>query len=415
LTPAKKAIQSIHSPEINSRIHLANVFALISCIIFSISGANNMYLGDLASGIFLEILAFLSLLTLVFNRLNMVRWAISYLFLLITGAIFYFDSYSGYASGSYLFYFPLLFAIAHVFDYRSRQDRLIMLMHIVLAIVFPVIHLSTGHSLFRSAYLTDLQRNRMFIFNLSFSIGCMGYFVYLLVKANIERLNLMEHILIEENKLRIMQEEKNKEKEILLAELQHRLQNNLSLMTSLLRIKQESVSSQTYELVFKEIFHALQTVAHAHHLQKFDDGRLMVPLQDYLHEIAKHWKQLNPEESLQHKVDWKCAERTLNIKQCITLGLIFHEAIVLFSLLHQTTEAPQQLLFDVRGYDAWIEIDIACTLPDLLAGSKEDLMIYALIEQLDGELICQSPTEYQIRFRIVTPTDYLESKSLYKS
>lgn len=374
-----------------------------------------MYLGELLSGIFLEILALLNLVTLVLNRLNLVRWSISYLFLLITGAIFYFDSHSGFESGSYLFYFPLLFAIAHVFDYRSAQDRLTMLLHILLVIALPIIHLSTGHSLFRSELLTDAQRSEIFIFNLSFSIACMGYFVYLIVKANVERLNLLEQILADENKLRRMQEEKNKEKEILLAELQHRVHNNLSLMTSLLRIKQESINGENYDRIFKEIFHALQSVAHAHRLQQFNDGRLMVPLQHYLHEIDQHWKELLADEPVAHIVEWKCGENNVNVKQCITLGLIFHECIIAFSRRNATSEIPQKLLFDVREIAEFIRIEISCTISNVLAGPQEDLLIYALLEQLDTELVQPKLGQYEIRFRVVAPDDYLESKSLFGS
>lgn len=374
-----------------------------------------MYLGDLYSGIFLEVLALFNLLTLLLNWLNFVHWSISYLFLLITGAIFYFDSHSGFESGSYLFYFPLMFAIAHVFDYRSAQDRLKMLMHTSLVIALPVIHLSTGHNLFRSKYLSDAQRSEMFIFNLTFSIACMGYFGYLIVKANMERLNLLEMVLTEENKLRRMEEEKNKEKEILLAEIQHRVQNNLSLMTSLLRIKQESINSENYGATFTEIFHALQSVAHAHRLQQFKDGRLMVPLQDYLHEIDKHWKELHENQSVPSLIEWKCCGDKLNIKQCITLGLVFHECIVAFSQQIQTLQIPGKLLFDVCEVGPLIRIEVSSTIHNLLAGSKDDLLLYALLEQLDAELLQPVPELYEIRFRVVIPDDYLESRRLFSN
>ena len=133
-------------------------------------------MGDLTSAIFLEALAVLSLFTWVINLFGKQKASISYLFGLITLAIFYFDSYSGINSGSYLYYFPLLLAIANIFDFRTRQDKVVMYVHLAFITALIFVNLFTGHTLFKSHFITEKQTGIMFIFNMAFSFCCLSYF-----------------------------------------------------------------------------------------------------------------------------------------------------------------------------------------------------------------------------------------------
>ncbi len=86
----------------NSKVKLANIFGLLSCGIFLTTGINDFLIGDPQSGIFLELLAILSLLTLAVNYYFTPKTAFLYLFGIITAGVFFFDSYSGIDSGCYL-------------------------------------------------------------------------------------------------------------------------------------------------------------------------------------------------------------------------------------------------------------------------------------------------------------------------
>ena len=120
-------IQKEYDDILVKRITLTNRFSVVAILVFLFSGINNIALGDLFSGLLIEGLVGVCLLGFYFNKLQYHRFAISFIFITVSIAIFYFDSYSGILSGTYLYHFPLILAIAFVFD--MREDKKTMLFH----------------------------------------------------------------------------------------------------------------------------------------------------------------------------------------------------------------------------------------------------------------------------------------------
>lgn len=407
-------VRPFQSRKIRSKIRLSNIFALISFFIFTASGLNNINLGDLFSGYFLEILGSLCLITWLINYFGKPKLSITYLFGLISIAIFYFDSYSGINSGTYLYYFPLLLAIANIFDFNTRPDRIRMISHLIFIGLLVFVNLFTDHSIFENETMTESQKKTMFIFNMAFSISCLSYFIFLIVNSNIQKVTLLKNLIAEESKLRALEEEKNRDKEILLAELQHRLKNNLSLMSSLLKLKLENINDANYSLAFKESIHAIQTVAQANHLQKFDDGKLLVPMNIYLNEINLYWSQLLENSPIQGKVSLKCSDYLLNVKQAIPIGLIFHEVISLFWFYCLENEIDCTLDFKVSENNNQTKVLIHSSVPVLFQHNRtKEVIIQALIEQIDAQGSQISQNDYVIEISSgVHPM--LESETLFR-
>ncbi len=408
-------VRSFQSRKVRSKIRLSNIFALIAFVIFITSGLNNINLGDLFSGCFLQILGSLCLITWLINYFGKPKMSITYLFGLISVAIFYFDSYSGINSGTYLYYFPLLLAIANIFDFQTRQDRIRMITHLIFIGVLVFINLFTHHELFMNQSMTEDQKKNMFIFNMAFSISCMSYFIFLIVNTNIQKVNLLKNLITEESKMRALEEEKNRDKEILLAELQHRLKNNLSLMSSLLKLKLENINDQNYPLAFKESIHAIQTVAQANHLQKFEDGKLLVPMFSYLKEIQIYWSQLLENYPVEGEVKLKCEDYLLNIKQAIPIGLVFHEVISLFWFHCLDQNINSNLDFEVSQKDGATHIVISSSIPYLFGNNKtKEVIIYALLEQIDAQGIQTNENDYVVKIPNTVNAPLLESETLFK-
>jgi len=409
-------IRNDQPENVKSKIRLSNIFASIAFIIFAVSGLHNMTLGDLSSGIHLEILAVMCLLTWIINRFGMQKLSISYLFGLITLAIFYFDSYSGINSGSYLYYFPLLLAIANIFDFRTGRDKIVMFVHLGFIGILVFVNLFTGHTLFQSRLVTAEQQNTMFIINMAFSFVCLGYFIYLVVHTNMQKLNLLENKVREESKMRALEQEKNRDKEILLAELQHRLKNNLSLMSSLLKLKLDNVNDANYPLAFKESIHAIQTVAQANHLQKFEDGKLFVNLRNYLIETNIYWHQLLGDFPISGEIKMNVCDYQLNVKQAIPVGLIFHEAISLFwfhALEHQTSDF---LEINVTVKEDIVEILFSSSVENLLSiNPAKEVTIHALVDQIDATHTSVDKYSFCIEIPNGKNAPMLESESLFRA
>jgi hypothetical protein len=217
------------------RITLTNRFSVVAILVFLFSGINNIALGDLFSGLAIEALVAVCLIGFYLNKIGFHRFAISFIFSVVSIAIFYFDSYSGVLSGTYLYHFPLILAIAFVFD--MREDKKAMLLHISAIVLFLTINVLTRHELFRSSFLTDDKRAQMFMFNLIFSAASVGFFVYIMIQNNLHESYLyikrIEERRLSEKAIKEALEEKN----ILISELHHRVKNNLAIISGLFSLK----------------------------------------------------------------------------------------------------------------------------------------------------------------------------------
>ncbi len=401
--------------EMKSKVRLSNIFGLMACGIFLSTGINNYLLGDPDSAIFLELLSMMSLLTLAVNYFFNPKIAFLYLFAIITAGVFFFDSYSGIDSGSYLYYFPLSLAVANIFDFHTKNDRITMMLQLVLIAILIFVNLITDHKMFENSSLTIEQKRTMFYFNMLVSIICLGYFIFLIVSSNVQKLTLLENIVNEETKHRNLAVEKNREKEILLAELQHRLKNNLSLMSSLLKLKLENVNDDNYSLAYKESIHAIQTVAQANHLQKFDDGKLIIAIDKYLKEVKIAWYQLFEEIQISGNIKIKSESFTMNVKQAIPIGLIIHEVISLFWIYCFRNDLKDDLVIGISQREDKIVIKIMSSVRNLIKlEHKKEIIIYALIEQIDAIPNQVTPNEFCIEIMNNIYSPMIESESLFK-
>lgn len=408
-------VTSIHSETEKFKFKFINVFSWIATVIFLFTGINNYTLGDAFSFWILETFALLSSLSLIILSIGKIKFAISYLFVIISIALFYFDSYSGVYSGTYLYYFPLLLAIGNIFDFQTKNDRIVMFGHIFFIVFLVFLNIITDRVWFENHSLNLEQKNQMFIFNVSFSIISLIFFVYVIIHSNIQKVNLLKNLVEEESKLRLMEVEKNRDTEILLAELQHRLKNNLSLLSSLLKIKLENINNSNYHLAFKESIHAIHTVAQANNFQKFDKDSLIVPISAYTHEVNEYWDQLLKEFPVTNTPKLKANECFMNIKQAIPLGLIIHEVISLYWFHCLQSEKAHHLQIEIKPADQKVLVYFSSDIEHLLSlNVTKEMIVHALIEQVDGKLTPISTCKFCIEIEGKITAPMIESKSLYK-
>jgi hypothetical protein len=78
------------------RIKLANQFNLIAILLFFFTGINEYILGDTFSAILIEFFMLISMFSFYFNKKKHHRFAITFLYTVISIAVFYFYYYSGF-------------------------------------------------------------------------------------------------------------------------------------------------------------------------------------------------------------------------------------------------------------------------------------------------------------------------------
>jgi two-component sensor histidine kinase len=318
-------VKNEYDDVLKKRITLSNKFIFVGIIIFIFSGINNYLLGDLFSAVLIESLVLVCLLTFYLNKLYYHRFAISFFFIILSFAILYFDSYSGILSGTYLYYFPLILAIAFVFD--IREDKKVMVLHFVLIFFLLIINVLTNHSLFRSDFLTDEKRHQMFMFNLPFSAAAVGFFTYLMGKNNLEESYLFKQRIKEQKLTEELIQKALKEKNILLAELHHRVKNNLAIISGLFNLKISNdlhIDAKNTLIESRNRVHSMAII----HNQLYKNNSLNdIDFNNYACELINEISKSYPSISDSIKIRTNIINTSLSINSAIPCGLILNELL----------------------------------------------------------------------------------------
>jgi len=386
------------------RIKLTNQFSVIAMLVFLFSGFNNIALGDIFSGLLIEALVVVVLIGFYLNKLQYHRFAISFLFAIVSSAIFYFDSYSGILSGTYLYHFPLILAIAFIFD--MREDKKAMLFHFLLIISYLIINVTTQYDLFRSEFLTDEKRSQMFMFNLVFSASSVGFFVYLMIQNNLKESYYYIQSIEERKQSEKAIKEALTEKNLLIAELHHRVKNNLAIISGLFSLTINDNLHEDAKNVLLESRNRVRSMALIHNRLYKSDSFTDVNFDEYIHELVSEITTSYPSISNAVKVKTDINNVILNVNSAIPCGLILNELLtnaykhafkdktegeISISFLHQNG----QFIMTVR--------DNGCGLP-VDYNKKQSLgitVIEALTEQLDGnsKFTDNQGTHFELTFK----------------
>jgi two-component sensor histidine kinase len=370
------------------RITLTNRFSVIAILVFLFSGINNITLGDLYSGLLIESLVLVCLVGFYLNKIGFHRFAISFLFTIVSLAIFYFDSYSGVLSGTYLYHFPLILAIAFIFD--MREDKKVMLFHFILIISFLIINVITHHNLFKSKILTDDARAQMFMFNLIFSASAVGFFVYIMIQNNLKESYLYIQRIEERRQSEKMAKEALDEKNILISELHHRVKNNLAIISGLFSLKLNDNLHEEAKNVLLESRNRVRSMALIHNRLYKSDNLSDVNFNEYIQELISEIISSYPTISNSIEVKTNISSVSLNVNAAIPCGLILNELLTNCykhafkdredgEILISFSNEGNEYIMQVKDNGAGLAADY---------NKKQSLgvtVIEALTEQLDGK------------------------------
>lgn len=184
----------------------------------------------------------------------------------------------------------------------------------------------------------------------------------------------------------------NKEKELLLKEIHHRVKNNLQIVISLLNLQMSSIDDEKIKSIFELSLHRINSMALVHELLYQSKDFSQINYGRYLETLIYPLiESMNPTESpIDLTIDVQ--DISLNINTSIPLGLLINE-IITNSLKHafdpsQKAEIYLRLHCDGHpnfrlsvgdngtGYDPEFDLEKASSL-----GLQ---LIYSLSEQLSG-------------------------------
>lgn len=192
-----------------------------------------------------------------------------------------------------------------------------------------------------------------------------------------------------------------KEKEVLLAEIHHRIKNNLAMISSLLQLQEMNIDNAEVKEALVLSQKRIKSTALIHELLYKSESFQNIDLKEYLSELFKHLK-MNDKIQLDLNGD----VLSLDLTKAMPLGLLLNE-IMLNSFKHSyTDESKGRIEISLKSDDNTITIDykdFEGNFPNSIDFNKSTTtgltLINTFIDQLEGsiDMICKSPPQYKIQ------------------
>jgi len=208
------------------------------------------------------------------------------------------------------------------------------------------------------------------------------------------------------------------EKEVLLKEIHHRVKNNMQVISSLLYLQGQYVSTPETRTAFQESRDRIQSMALVHE-QLYQTGNLAaIDFQTYLNTLLVHISGTYRSQSSQAKINLQAHSVDIDISTAITLGLIVNELVAnAFKYafpdnrvgqinIELTMMRPDTYQLIVCDDGVGFPPEIAARLdneglPSLFAGSLGMKLVDTLVQQLEGNINVHANNG--VRYEILIP------------
>ena len=242
--------------------------------------------------------------------------------------------------------------------------------------------------------------------------GLMSNLIFSMEPVEINKVNYVLGIVLdvtEKKKYETQLKKSLEEKNVLLKELQHRVKNNLSVISSLLHLEMDSLSDEHSKGVFRNSISRINSLAAIYEQLYSSELISEINLYNYLNRLVESLsKTYNINEKVKISTDMK-KDAYIDLKRSVLIGLIFNELIT-NSLKYAYPDGGSGNIsagFDSSDGTAKIYVrDEGVGLPrdfDIKKNKSLGLkLVHMLTEQLEGDLEIRSEkgTWVEISFRL---------------
>ncbi len=313
---------------------IVNLFALIT-LLGLILGVTTVFFikGTYPTGVVL-FTTISSLAILLFNSKKIYN-AATYIFVIsINVCIFVLNEQYDISVGNYLYYFPLVFCVALIHNPSKTNSRTLIFFLIILTsfIASQTIHIEG----LRLTNLTTEDNRVLLTYNCVLTVFLTVLLVFLVVKLINRQNNETITLLHKEQEAQLKVSQSLKEKEILLAEIQHRVKNNLAVITGLLNLQTEKAPCDVSRQLMTESKNRVMSIAMVHERLYKKDNLSKIDFKLYLSELVKEVIKSFPIHAGPVEIQEELDKIEMEITKAVPIGLIINEALT-NSLKHAFT------------------------------------------------------------------------------
>lgn len=307
------------------RIKLTNQLTFVTISVYFLAGFNNLSLGEYFSFLLLELLSLLLVLGFLLNHYKKHAYATHFVLILNNFAITFFNFYTHITASAFIFYFPLILAVSFVIDFKNKRA---MLFHFLLPMTMITLVMTVDHSILENTHFTPAQNKQLFAYDLVAGALSIGFFIYVINKGNEEQHEQLLFQLEEKKRNELKISQALQEKEILLAEIHHRVKNNLAIITSLLNLQSEKIVDETAKSLLTESRNRVMSMALIHDKLYRNEVLSNINYGFYLNELVYEIHH-SYTALIKKKVEiiLNLSEVYLNVNYAIPCGLIINEVL----------------------------------------------------------------------------------------
>ena len=297
--------------------------------------------------------------------------------------------------GNYLYFFPLIFCVALVHNPTKSNLRTIIL-YSIIAISFLCAWLFDIDSL-KNTSVSERDNEILLVYNSVLTFFITVIMVYLVVKLINRQNNESLGLLKKEQDAQKIIAQSLKEKETLLAEIQHRVKNNLAIITGLLNLQTEKAPCEESKLLMIESRNRVMSIAMVHERLYKKDNLSKINFKQYLSELVQELVKSFPIQSKQIQIEEELQKIELEITKAVPIGLIVNEALT-NSLKHAFNSVNEKPTIKIKMQLIYDRIQICITdngvgFADINSRKDSALglsLIESLCDQIDAQVVLKN-------------------------
>ena len=382
-----------HSAEERRRIKIINLLNSV-ILFFLLIGLSNYFFLENGFPLFVE-LFFMALAASALYLSYKSKTQIAFLLFTINAnlSIFFINQYYPFESGSYLYYFPSIVTIILLNNVSTKNWMAIA--HFSIFGFFFVLFLISDFPEWEVTGLSAQTLKTMWYYNIVMTI-----LITAMVSGLLNRLIGLQNteILIQNQILNQAKLEINtslKEKEVLLAELNHRVKNNLAIISGLLNLQLEGVLNSEAKQILMDSKNRILSMALVHKMLYKHPELKKIDIGTYSKELIKELlNSSNLNQSVRLSENYE--NISLSVEKSIPYGLILNEIVTNSIKYVFKSGAKEAGRFDIHIKREGAKVRMVAK--DSGSGFKTDMnkdhhshslglfLIKSLSEQLDGEV-----------------------------
>lgn len=330
------------------RIKTVNLLNLIVAVFISIGIFNHFVLHTKMN--FWPTLSFVvfAFISLYLSKINLTSLSFILFTLNVNLAILFINKCYPIETGCYVFYFPVIVSIV-LLNKPTFRDKFALL-HFSLVIIFFSVNLFVDIPAWRLEGVEASQVKVLLTANLIMSATLTG-----LLSGLMNRMISNQNIEITTRNVRLSktQEELNvslREKEVLLAELHHRVKNNLAIISGLLNMQEDATTNEEAKQIIYDTKTRISSMALVHKMLYEESNLKSINFTNYATELID--TLLNSYHLEKNVIfEKECEVVILPINKSIPLGLILNEAVtncIKYVFKNATASSKGQLTLNIR-------------------------------------------------------------------